>query len=56
MNQEIAILLECLIDEIRASGDPSEKTILVLAQYENRYNFVRDYFKELNENDILEEI
>jgi len=49
MNTEIAILLECLIDEIRASGEPSEKTIIVLAKYEDKYEFVKDYFKELDE-------
>ena len=51
MNTEIAVLLECLIDEVKASGEPSEKTILVLAKYEDKYEFVRDYFKELDEED-----
>jgi len=49
MNTEIAILLECLIDEIRASGELSEKTIIVLTKYEDKYEFVKDYFKELDE-------
>jgi len=49
MNTEIETLLECLIDEIRASGDPSEKTVFVLAKYENKYEIVRNYFKELDE-------
>ena len=46
MNSKIAELLECLIDEITASGNPSEKTIMVLAQYEDEYHFVKEYFKE----------
>jgi len=50
MNPVIAILLECLVDEIRASGEPSEKTIMVLAKYEDKYDFVKDYFRELDEN------
>ena len=50
MNPVITILLECLVDEIRASGEPSEKTIMVLAKYEDKYDFVKDYFRELDEN------
>ena len=49
MNTEIVTLLECLIDEVRASGEPSEKTIIVLAKYEDKYDFVKEYFRELDE-------
>lgn len=45
MNPNIAELLECLIDEIEASQDPSEKTIMVLAKYENEYEIVKKYFE-----------
>lgn len=51
MNTEMETILECLVDEVRASGDPSEKTLLILAKYEDEYDFIKDYFKELDEND-----
>jgi hypothetical protein len=44
MNQEIEELLECLIDEIELSQEPSEKTIMVLAKYEDEYEIVKEYF------------
>jgi hypothetical protein len=46
MDTKIGELLECLIDEIKASGDSSERTIMVLAQYEDEYDIVKKYFKE----------
>jgi len=45
-DNRIATLLECLIDEIRTSGDPSERTVMVLAEYEDEYPFVAEYFQE----------
>lgn len=49
MNTEIEILLECLIDELRHSGsEPSELTIEIISKYENKYDFIKEYFAELN--------
>lgn len=39
-------LLECLIDEIKDSKDPSERTLEVLEKYKG-YKIVDNYFKWL---------
>ncbi|MBO8160630.1 MAG: hypothetical protein H0Z24_03255 [Thermosipho sp. (in: Bacteria)] len=49
MKTEIEILLECLIDEIKSSGDPSEKTLEVLSRYKDEYDFVKKYLDEIFE-------
>ena len=53
---EIEILLKCLIDEIKHGGnEPSELTIDVLSQYEDKYDFVKEFFNEFDkEYEIFE--
>lgn len=41
-------VLEALVDEIKDSGNPSELTIDILADYEEEYDFIKEYFKELD--------
>ncbi len=50
MNQEALEILECLVDELEASEfHPSERTIMILAKYEDDFDFVKDYFNKLEE-------
>lgn len=50
MITEIQTILECLVDELRYSEqEPSELTIEVLSRYEDKFDFIKDYFKELDE-------
>lgn len=39
-------VLEALVDEIRDSGNPSELTIDILTEYEEEYDFIKQYFEE----------
>ena len=48
MKTEIEEILECLIDEITASGEPSEATIYLLARYEDRYDIITEYFNRMD--------
>jgi len=44
-------VLEVLVDEVKDSENPSELTIDILASFEEKYDFIKEYFKELDEKD-----
>ena len=49
MDKKLDDILECLIDEIMHSKDPSDTTLEVLGRYRN-YELVRKYFEWLDKS------
>lgn len=45
-------ILEALVDEIRDSGNPSELTLDILSDYEEDYEFIKEYLKNRENNEM----